>query len=74
MIWVARSFLVLLSGGSSNLQWIKSLIQRDFSDQFDGAHILGLHGKFQEIVAKGLAIECAEGTTVKGTGTLELLL
>ena len=60
--------VVLLSGGSSNLQWIKSLIQRDFSDQFDGAHILGLHGKFQEIVAKGLAIECARRHYSKGDG------
>jgi len=49
--------VVLLSGGSANLGWLKELLQRDF-DVLNDVEILHLHD-YQEVVAKGLAIECA---------------
>ena len=60
--------LVLLSGGSSNFRWIKPLLERDFFEPFEQANILELDGKFQEIVAKGLAIECARRYFNPGQG------
>ena len=50
--------VVLLSGGSANIGWLRELIQRDFRDQLYPAHVLQLPD-FQEVVSKGLAIECA---------------
>jgi hypothetical protein len=49
---------VLLSGGSCSFGWIKNLLLRDFASEIKDANILTLSG-YQEIVAKGLAIECA---------------
>jgi molecular chaperone DnaK (HSP70) len=49
----------LVSGGSSNIRWILQLITEAFSDQLSHAKPLSLSQSFQEIVAKGLAIECA---------------
>jgi hypothetical protein len=50
--------LVLLSGGSANIRWLTNLIQKEFGDRLGGAQILWL-SDFQEVVAKGLAVECA---------------
>ena len=50
--------VVLLSGGSANIGWLRELVQRDFPDQLEHAGALHLRD-FQEVVSKGLAIECA---------------
>jgi hypothetical protein len=50
--------VVLLSGGSANIGWLRTLLQRDFADDLRDAPIL-LEPDYQEVVAKGLAVECA---------------
>ena len=60
--------VVLLSGGSSNMRWLTYLIKRDLSDDFAEAEVLELSEDFQEIVAKGLAVECARRYFTKGEG------
>ncbi len=50
--------VILLSGGSSNIGWLRELMKRDIRD-LDNAPVLELRENFQEVVAKGLAIECA---------------
>jgi molecular chaperone DnaK (HSP70) len=60
--------IILLSGGSSNIRWIKPLIERDLSVQLGSAEILELSENFQEIVSKGLAIECARRFYTEGDG------
>ena len=50
--------VVLLSGGSANIKWLKNLIERDFEDDLSDASVVNIKD-FQEVVAKGLAIECA---------------
>jgi molecular chaperone DnaK (HSP70) len=50
--------VVLLSGGSANIGWLRELLRRDFADELAYAEILQLPD-FQEVVAKGLAVECA---------------
>jgi molecular chaperone DnaK (HSP70) len=50
--------IALLSGGSANIRWLRKLLLREFGDQFSHDRILNLDD-FQEVVAKGLAIECA---------------
>jgi hypothetical protein len=50
--------VVLLSGGSANIGWLANLIEKELSDRLGGAQILWL-SDFQEVVAKGLAVECA---------------
>jgi molecular chaperone DnaK (HSP70) len=51
--------VVLLSGGSANIGWLKELIQYEFGNQaLHGADVLPLPD-YQEVVAKGLAVECA---------------
>jgi hypothetical protein len=60
--------IVLLSGGSSNIRWLKPLIQRDLAQQLRAAEILELSESFQEIVAKGLAVECARRFYTEGDG------
>jgi molecular chaperone DnaK (HSP70) len=50
--------IVLLSGGSANIRWMTLLLNRDFGKQLSGATVIELGENFQEIVAKGLAIEC----------------
>lgn len=50
--------VVLLSGGSSGFGWLRELLKRDFSEKLGHAGILHLPD-FREVVAKGLAIECA---------------
>ncbi|MGQ0446022.1 MAG: Hsp70 family protein, partial [Beijerinckiaceae bacterium] len=60
--------IVLLSGGSSNIRWLKSLIERDLLGELRRAEILELSENFQEIVSKGLAIECARRFYTEGAG------
>ncbi len=50
--------IVLLSGGSANIGWMQAVLFRDFSTQLAAAQALPLPD-FQEVVAKGLAVECA---------------
>ncbi len=57
-VGVAPLSVVLLSGGSANIGWLRTLFQRDFADDLRGAPIL-LEPDYQEVVAKGLAVECA---------------
>ena len=63
--------VILLSGGSANIGWLRELLQRDFRDALEHAGVLHLPD-FQEVVSKGLAIECArrfysEGGDFAGT-------
>ena len=51
--------IVLLSGGSSNIRWLRPLLERDLKPLFKDTQIIELNENFQEIVAKGLATECA---------------
>lgn len=60
--------LVLLSGGSANLKWLADLIRGDLGHLLLEAEIIELQGKFHEIVAQGLAIECARRTYNEGVG------
>ena len=60
--------VVLLSGGSSNMRWLTHLIERDLGNDFADAEVLELSEDFQEIVAKGLAVECARRYYTKGEG------
>jgi len=50
--------VVLLSGGSANIGWLRHLILKDFYNQMQGVDIFPLRN-YQEVVAQGLAIECA---------------
>lgn len=49
----------LISGGSSNIRWLLELLKRDFEDELSGAEPIPISQSFQEVVATGLAIECA---------------
>ncbi len=60
--------IVLLSGGSSNIGWLKPLIERDLAHYLGQAEILELSENFQEIVSKGLAVECARRFYTEGAG------
>lgn len=60
--------IVLLSGGSANIGWLGKLIERDLSADLHEAELLELQEDFQDIVAKGLAIECARRTYNDGVG------
>ena len=60
--------VVLLSGGSTNIRWLKHLLVRDLAQQFKDAEILELSENYQEVVAKGLAIECARQFYTEGDG------
>jgi hypothetical protein len=61
--------VVLLSGGSANIRWLSQLIEVDNRTALRGAEILELQEAFHEIVARGLAIECARRTyTADGEG------
>lgn len=51
--------VVLLSGGSCNIKWLENLLVRDFAEELSEAQILQLEEDFQEVVAKGVAVECA---------------
>lgn len=61
--------VVLLSGGSSNIRWLAKLLDRDLGkSDLPHAEILQLSENFQEIVAKGLATECARRFYTEGQG------
>jgi len=49
----------LISGGSSNIRWLLELLIRDFESELSGAEPIPISQSFQEVVATGLAIECA---------------
>ena len=49
----------LISGGSANIGWLKTLLMRDFSEELAGAEPVNIEGSYQDVVANGLAIECA---------------
>lgn len=51
--------VTLISGGSSNIRWLEKLVISEFSDELGHAKPVPLSASFQEVVAKGLAIECA---------------
>ncbi|MET1045386.1 MAG: hypothetical protein ABWX70_01575, partial [Hyphomicrobium sp.] len=63
-----RISIVLLSGGTSNIKWLKPLIQRDLEPELRQAEILELNENFQEIVSKGLAVDCARRYYTEGRG------
>jgi hypothetical protein len=63
-----RISVVLLSGGSSNMRWLSKLICRDLGTELQEAEIVELQENFQDIVAKGLAVECARRTYNEGSG------
>lgn len=60
--------VILLSGGSSNMRWLHRLLREANHRDLEGAELLELQENFQEIVAKGLAIECARKAYSKGEG------
>lgn len=60
--------VVLLSGGSTNIGWTKTLIERDLSALLNDAAILEISENYQEVVAKGLAVECARQFYTEGDG------
>lgn len=49
--------VVLLSGGSANIKWLRELLKRDFHAELAHAEVLELKD-YQEVVSKGLAVEC----------------
>lgn len=51
--------ITLISGGSSNIRWMMELLARDFEEELSGAEPVPITQSFQEVVATGLAIECA---------------
>lgn len=54
----ANVSVVLLSGGSANIRWLAELVRRDFASELQFAETLSIRD-YQEVVSKGLAIECA---------------
>lgn len=60
--------IVLLSGGSTNIRWLKRLLERDLRNELRDAEILEISENYQEVVAKGLAIECARQFYTDGDG------
>ncbi len=61
--------IVLLSGGAANIRWLPQLIEVHNRAALRDAEILELQEAFHEIVARGLAIECARRTyTEDGEG------
>ncbi len=51
--------ITLISGGSSNIRWLERFLIRDFQEDLGEAEPVPISNSFQEIVAKGLAIESA---------------
>lgn len=60
--------VVLMSGGSANIKWLHKLLDEASVADLRHAEVLQLQEDFQEIVAKGLAIECARKTFNQGDG------
>lgn len=63
--------IILLSGGSANIRWLTNLMRDLLPSTYPDAEILELQGSFQEIVSKGLAIECARRTFNQGTSDFQ---
>lgn len=57
--------VVLLSGGSANIGWLEKLLCRDFEADLNSADIVPLDD-YQEVVSKGLAVECARRFFTEG--------
>jgi hypothetical protein len=57
--------VVLLSGGSANIGWLEKLLCRDFETDLRAADIVPLDD-YQEVVSKGLAVECARRFFTEG--------
>jgi hypothetical protein len=55
----AKIDVVLLSGGSANIRWLEEFLKQDFAAELGSARTVSLTADYQEIVAKGLAVECA---------------
>ena len=51
--------VTLISGGSANIGWLRSLLVRDFAEELAEGIPVGIQHSFQDVVANGLAIECA---------------
>ena len=51
--------VTLISGGSANLGWLHRLLEKDFDQQLRYATPVDIRQSFQDVVANGLAIECA---------------
>lgn len=49
----------LISGGSANIGWLTALLMRDFDEELADAEPVNIEGSYQDVVANGLAIECA---------------
>ncbi len=60
--------VVLLSGGSTNIGWTRELIERDLGTVIGDASVLEISENYQEVVAKGLAVECARQFYTEGDG------
>jgi molecular chaperone DnaK (HSP70) len=63
--------IILLSGGSANIRWLTNLMRDLLPSTYPDAEILELRGSFQEVVSKGLAIECARRTFNQGTSDFQ---
>lgn len=50
--------VVLLSGGSANLGWLRELLRFDFGQYLSGAPFVQIPD-YQQVVAQGLAVDCA---------------
>ena len=50
--------VVLLSGGSANLGWLRELLRRDFGEYLEGVPFVQIPD-YQQVVAQGLAVDCA---------------
>jgi hypothetical protein len=51
--------ITLISGGSANIKWLEKLLVRDFIEHIGHAEPVPISHSFQDVVANGLAIECA---------------
>lgn len=58
--------IILLSGGSANIGWLTKFIQTELAEAVDHAPVVRIPD-YQEVVAKGLAVECAR-RFASGTG------
>lgn len=63
--------IILLSGGSANIRWLANLMQDLLPSTYPDAEILEMQSSFQEVVSKGLAIECARRTFNQGTSDFQ---
>ena len=50
--------IVLLSGGSANIGWLRELIKLDFANYLPAAQFVQIPD-YQQVVAHGLAVDCA---------------